>query len=176
MKHVQIKNVASQQYTHGAKFDSQVEAQAWIDSQLSAGLKCAWGKPEHTIQVEVSPYVPAVFEEQQVLVAEAILDEEGNELEAAEYELQNVMISPAVEAVYEDQIVPSEFEIEILDITAQVAQEQVNRESQAFLDSSDWKILRHLREQTLGLISSLTPEQFSALELARSEAANAIVR
>jgi hypothetical protein len=40
-----------------------------------------------------------------------------------------------------------------------------------FLKDSDWKIMRNLREITLGLTPSLTNEELLALETLRSEAA-----
>ncbi len=43
-----------------------------------------------------------------------------------------------------------------------------------FLNSTDWKILRHLREKTLGLATSLTEEQFLDLERKREAAASSI--
>jgi hypothetical protein len=110
-----------------------------------------WGIPEHTIQVETSPYIPAEY------------DEEGNE------------ISPEVEAVYEDEIVPSEFTIEIEDITEQVEQERINQNARAYLTSTDWQILRHIRQQALGEALSLSEEAYLELEQLRSDAAASIV-
>ena len=148
---VNIKNVASQQYTHGAQFETRELAQVWIDSQLTKGLSCPWGKPEHTVQVEVSPYIPAEF------------DEEGNE------------ISPAVEAVYEDQVVPSEFTIEIEDISAQVAQEEININARKFLTESDWKVLRHRDQVDSGVITSLSEQEYQDLLVARQAARESII-
>lgn len=173
MIQVKIKNVASQQYTHGADFSSQEEAQAWIENHSRLGG--AWGNPEHTTQVEVSPYIPAVFEEQQVLIAEAVLDEEGVELEPAEYALQSVMISPAVQAVFEDQVVPAEFEIEISDISAQIAQELINVEAKQFLNDTDKLVLRHRDQKELGIPTRLSEEEFQALLVERQAARDRVV-
>jgi hypothetical protein len=119
MIQVKIKNIASQNYTHGpVTFKTIEETQSWIDSQLSVGLNCAWGKPEHTIQVEISPYIPAVYEEEGELISEA------------------------VEAIFEDQVVPSEFTIEIEDITEQVEQERINTTALRYLAETDWIVTR----------------------------------
>jgi len=50
-------------------------------------------------------------------------------------------------------------------------QNSVHRE---FLNSTDWKVLRHLREQSLGLPTSLTEQQFLQLEQQRQTAADSI--
>lgn len=119
MFQVKIKNVASGQYSHGGQFQSLVEAQAWIDSHLAKGMKCSWGKPEHTIQVELSP---AVYDENNILISIAVV---------------------------EDQIIPSEFIVEgPVDISAQIAQELINSEALAYLSSTDWLIIREIDEGT----------------------------
>jgi hypothetical protein len=174
MIQVKIKNVASQQYTHGSSFETMELAEGWIQ-KLSNHSSFPWGKPEHTIQVEVSPYIPAQYEEQSVLVKEAVLDEEGNELEAAEYELQMVEISPAVEAVFEDQVVPAEFEIEISDISAQIAQELINVEAKQFLNDTDKLVLRHRDQKELGIPTRLSEEEFQALLVERQAARDRVV-
>ena len=56
----------------------------------------------------------------------------------------------------------------------QIAVDQQNQDSRAFLQSTDWKILRHLRQQTLGLPTSLTHDQYIELERQREDAARAI--
>ena len=43
-----------------------------------------------------------------------------------------------------------------------------------FLNSTDWQVLRHLREKTLGLLTSLTEEEFINLEQQRQTAASSI--
>jgi hypothetical protein len=55
------------------------------------------------------------------------------------------------------------------------AQMAVNSEAQAFLNASDWKILRHLREQALGIPTSLSSSEYLALEQERADAAARII-
>lgn len=52
--------------------------------------------------------------------------------------------------------------------------EKQNQEARLFLDSTDWKVLRHIREKALGLETSLTEEEYLELEEARADAASKI--
>jgi hypothetical protein len=61
------------------------------------------------------------------------------------------------------------------EIIAQRAQEKLNAVEREFLNSTDWQILRHLRQKALGTSTSLTEEQYLALEQLRSAAAARIV-
>lgn len=54
-------------------------------------------------------------------------------------------------------------------------QDVINIENLRFLDSSDWKVLRHIRQKALGITTSLTEEEYLALEQQRTEAAARIV-
>ena len=94
----------------------------------------AWGKPEHTL--ELTP-LETIYHE----AVEAILDEEGEELEPAVEAYTEV-----IEATFE--VVPSEYLVEIEDITAQVNQEAINREAEAYLKATDWYTLRSLESST----------------------------
>ena len=151
MKIVKVKNIHNQDF--GGQFESDQEMQAWIDLCIEKDL---WGKKEHTVTelVEISPAKEAEF------------DENG------------VEISPYEDAVYEEvtKHFPVEYTIEIEDISAQVEQEKINQEALQFLASSDYKILRHFRQKALGQETSLSEEEYLALEQQRSDAAARIVR
>lgn len=54
------------------------------------------------------------------------------------------------------------------------ADEQANIEHKEFLSSTDWKVLRHTREKALGIETSLTEDEYLALEQERENAARAI--
>lgn len=45
-----------------------------------------------------------------------------------------------------------------------------------FLASTDWKVMRHIREKALGIPTSLSEAEYLDLELQRHEAASAIKR
>jgi hypothetical protein len=61
------------------------------------------------------------------------------------------------------------------EIVAQKTQEKLNAVAREFLNSTDWQILRHLRQKALGTPTSLTEEQYLSLEQLRSAAAARIV-
>ena len=60
------------------------------------------------------------------------------------------------------------------ELLAQKEKEIANGNEREFLNSTDWQILRHLREKTLGLPTSLTEEEFIDLEQQRQAAASNI--
>lgn len=60
-------------------------------------------------------------------------------------------------------------------ISAQKAQETANAEYREFLRSTDWKILRHIRQKALNVPTSLTEEEYLTLEQQRADAADNIV-
>lgn len=53
-------------------------------------------------------------------------------------------------------------------------QEKQNIEYQRYLNTSDWKVLRHIREKALGMPTSISESEYLDLELARHRAAQAI--
>ena len=61
------------------------------------------------------------------------------------------------------------------EILAQKEQDKLNAVEREFLNSTDWKILRHLRQKSLDLTTSLTEEQYLDLEQQRQAAAARIV-
>lgn len=63
-----------------------------------------------------------------------------------------------------------------VDNSAQEAQDKINAEARQFLTSTDWKVLRHMRELALGGSTSMTNEEYLALEQQRAEAAARIVQ
>ena len=55
------------------------------------------------------------------------------------------------------------------------AQDLINAENREFLNSTDWKVLRHIRQKALGIPTSLSEEDYLALEQQRTQAAARIV-
>ncbi len=53
--------------------------------------------------------------------------------------------------------------------------DQSNAVEREFLNSTDWKVLRHLRQKTLGIPTSLTDAEYTELEQQRQAAASRIV-
>jgi len=52
--------------------------------------------------------------------------------------------------------------------------ERQNNANLSFLHNTDWKVLRHLREKTLGVTTSLSEQEFLELEESRQKAAKSI--
>ena len=57
------------------------------------------------------------------------------------------------------------------EIEAQAISEKDKADARQFLNQSDWKILRHIRQRALGIELSLSEEEYLALEQQRAEAA-----
>lgn len=58
---------------------------------------------------------------------------------------------------------------------SQREQEKLNAVEREFLNSTDWKVLRHLRQKALAIPTSLTEQQYLELEQQRQAAAARIV-
>ena len=56
-----------------------------------------------------------------------------------------------------------------------IAQQEANGSAREFLSSTDWKVLRHIREKALGLTTTLTEAEYIALEQERQDASDSIV-
>ena len=60
-------------------------------------------------------------------------------------------------------------------VTAQRATDIVNGQEREFLNSTDWKVLRHLRQKALNISTSLSDAEYIQLEQQREAAAARIV-
>lgn len=70
-----------------------------------------------------------------------------------------------------------EFPQEHLDSEEIKKQQKIsNAEKREFLNSTDWQVFRHLRQKALGQDTTLTEEEYLALEQSRADAAAAIVQ
>ncbi len=58
---------------------------------------------------------------------------------------------------------------------AQKEQEVKNAVEREFLNSTDWKVLRHIRQKFLGIPTTLTEAEYLALEQQRNEASKRIL-
>lgn len=59
-------------------------------------------------------------------------------------------------------------------VKAKLAQEKINKESQDFLESTDWKIIRHVSQGFAGIQQSMSQEEIIALETKRQVARDSI--
>lgn len=60
-------------------------------------------------------------------------------------------------------------------LAAQKDRDLANAQQREFLNSTDWKVLRHIRQQALGKTTTLTNSQYLELENQREEASSKIV-
>jgi hypothetical protein len=61
------------------------------------------------------------------------------------------------------------------EVISKKEQEKLNAVDREFLNSTDWKVLRHIRQKALGIQPSLTESEYLQLEQDRQSAANRIV-
>jgi hypothetical protein len=61
------------------------------------------------------------------------------------------------------------------DILSRIEIEKQNGTELEFLKTTDWKVLRHIRQKSLGIPTSLTESQYLDLERLRDAAASRIV-
>lgn len=59
-------------------------------------------------------------------------------------------------------------------VTQMQAQQELNRTCMRYLASTDWQVLRHIRQCHLGMPTSLTTEAYTQLEQQRQQAADSI--
>jgi hypothetical protein len=130
---IKISIKKQDQITNQASFPSQEEAQAWLSHH--EGMK-SFGEPAQTIQ-------------QQVELSPAVLAEDGSVLQEAQVEIQEVELA-------------GEYEVIIEDISAKLEQEKTNSEAQAFLDSTDWMVIRAMEKG-----EELSPELKAERQAAR---------
>lgn len=112
---IQVSVKRSGQLTNQASFPTMEEAQAWLSHH--EGMK-SFGEPAQTIQ-------------QQVEISPAVIAEDGSVLQEAVTEMQEVHI-------------PGSYEVEVIDISAELAQQAINAEALAFLASTDWLITKQV--------------------------------
>jgi hypothetical protein len=60
------------------------------------------------------------------------------------------------------------------EVTAQKAVAVANGQEREFLNSTDWKVLRHIRQKALNITTSLTDEEYIQLEQQREAAATRV--
>lgn len=114
---IQVSIKKQDQITNQASFPSMEEAQTWLAHHES--MK-SFGQPKQILQ-------------QQIEISPAVIAEDGSVLQEAVTEMQEVELA-------------GEYEVEVLDISAQLAQEKINVEAQAFLDATDWMVIRAMEK------------------------------
>lgn len=112
---------------------------------------------ENNTVVSVSSYRPGVPEHIEVV---EITDEQHKSIEDKTHffslETKSVEVTPAVE-------------FDKVGIRTQ------NEVYERFLNTSDWQVMRHIRQKALGIPTTLSEEEYITLETQRQEAANNII-
>jgi hypothetical protein len=129
---IKIQIKKQEQITNEASFPSLEEAHAWLAHHES--MK-SFGQPKQIVQ-------------QQIELSPAVIAEDGSVLQEAVTEMREVELA-------------GEYEVEITDISAKLAQEKINQEAQAFLDATDWIVIKSL-EKGLELSPELKAERQAA--------------
>jgi hypothetical protein len=107
-------------YLDHGNFASEEAAMIWLSPRIDQGI---YGQK----------HVPAQYQTVTVVIQEALLDEQGEE------------ISPEVTEDHQELVkeeIPAAFTLELEDVSAQLEQEKINREAMEYLDSTDWMVIR----------------------------------
>lgn len=145
---IQISIIRNSQVTNSCTAP-EAEAMAWLAKHEGMGT---FGQKSQVISH------PAISTESQVEISPAVIDENGVEISPAQFETQ-VTETPAREEVIEGYVV------EIVDMSAQLAQEAVNKQSLEFLAATDYIVVRAVERN----------EELSAEFKAQREAARAAI-
>lgn len=112
---------------------------------------------ENNVVVSVLNYQPNVPSSVRVVT---ITDEQNAQLQAGDHKFD----------VVSNTVVP----LSVAEANAKAAKDR-NISDLEFLRSTDWKVLRHIRQKALGVTTSLTDSEYLTLEQQRHEAAARIV-
>jgi len=129
-----------------------LDPQAWIADGIAGNW---WGKPERWVLHKDEPMAEG-YDEADVM-EERIADD-------------------AYGVSHKEVKLKAEYTVEIEDITAKVEQEKINAEALAYLASTDWKVLRHIRQKALGHPTTLSEEEYLQMEQDRAVKASSIVK
>lgn len=129
---IQVSIKKQEQITNQASFSTMEEAQAWLAHH--EGMK-SFGQPKQLVQ-------------QQLELSPAVIAEDGSVLQDAVTEMKEVELT-------------GDYEIIIEDLSSKLEQEKINAQAQAFLDATDWMVIRAL-EKGLELSPELKAERQAA--------------
>lgn len=141
-------------------FPTQEEADSWIDCHRNTGL---FGS-EAVYEDRPVLIANEVRGEVTILISEAELDSNGDEITPALYRIDpDGIISPAIYETRRVLVTPATYEVIVEDISVQIEQERINAEALAFLDSTDWMVVRAMERG-----EELSPEFKAEREAARA--------
>jgi len=169
MLQANVKKLDGTKLDHG-NFHTEQAAMDWFQPLIDKGV---YGQK----------YIAERFEDFQVLVTPAVYEEteilDENQQSLVPPQFEQVEITPAVYETenrkVQDEVLAA-FVIEFTDVTQQLEQNVINEEAQQFLNESDWKIIRHQDQQSLGISTSLTGQELQDLLQERQMARTAIIK
>jgi hypothetical protein len=154
MMQVKIKDIASNQLTHGGQFDTIEEAQDWIQ-QTESGAINPWGIPQR--QKKVSECT-----QEELDSALEIIPEQSESQDDEMVVIQEAMA-----------VLPASYEIEITQVDR--SQEIINFNKKKFLDENDYVLLRHIGQKLIGVPTTLTEQEIFDLEVQKQQAREEII-
>ena len=130
MKQVNIKK--QNIITNSVILQSQEECDSWLTKEESNG---SFGKPERWVTDDQEDITNAL--EARVVVT--------RESQAEVLDENNVVIIPeSPEVSHLEYKMASQYSIEVIDVTAQIEQEQINKEALQYLADTDWYVIRSI--------------------------------
>lgn len=154
MTTLKLKILKNGQQTHGAdssQFESLEAFEAWKQQCIDSNV---WGMSERWLAD--TPMNPLSEEEKASALDFRDIEVMGQEV--TEY------------------LMGAEYEVVIENISAQVEQERINQEALAFLNATDFKVLRHRDQVDAGLPTSLSAEEYAQLLAERQMARSKIIK
>lgn len=144
--------------THSAQFTTEQQCYDFLNSNASTG---AFGKMLREVR-----QITNIIDD--VPVTSLVTGED-----------MSLSMSSRVETILGEDVtfhtLPADYTHEILDITLQVVAEKESQEAQQLLNTTDYKVLRHIRQQALTLPTTLTQAEYLALEQQRHDASLKVI-
>lgn len=130
MKQINIKK--QDIITNSVILQSQEECNSWLTKEESNG---SFGKPERWVTDDQENITNAL--ETRVVVTREYQAEVLDENSA-------VIIPESPEVSHLEYKMAAEYSVEIIDVTAQLQQEQINKEALQYLADTDWYVIRSI--------------------------------
>jgi hypothetical protein len=150
--------------TNQASFSSEGEAQVWLDQESA---KLSFGK----IQREVRE-IEKVDSEGIITIA---LDNNEDISKSVSSRTETLVGVGGVGYEVRLHTLPADFISAIIDITAEVLAQKESSDALRYLEMTDYKVLRHIREKALNVSTTLSEIDYLTLEQSRDLAASKVL-
>ena len=185
MKQVTIINTITKEQTHSAHFDDYTKMQIWV---LDCVKKDCLGKKARTCPKSDEYDAALVINEYEQVIEEAyeqalyqtdangehVLDDAGEVIPVTYSDGEPVFETiPAITETYVN--LKREYEIDVVDVTAEFDQRKINADALKFLKDTDWQILRHRDQIESEVETSLTDTEYQELLVDRQDKRTLII-